>query len=319
VKEAGGKPFVTDTTGIGLTSARGTAEGCLKAAVANGYASETIGAPLVVADGPKGFLGVKLRVGGLRLKEVEVAQAITEADALISLAHAKGHPRTGFAGALKNIGVGCVTKCGRAPLHLAKKPKVDWNKCDNCGKCILFCPVGAISKSNSKPLVDHDKCIWACGCWEVCPKKAISGWSEMHHETNKELCIRLADAASAVINHIGKDKIMFFNFGYDITPHCDCSPYGDTPMVPDIGIFASRDPVAIDKASIDMIINSPGIPGSASSDLSVMEPGADKLSALINYSPFQPFRSQGGPDWRSMIEAAVKLELGSPEYELIRV
>jgi len=319
VREAGGKPFVTDTTGIGLTSARGTAEGCLKAAVMNGYAPDAIGAPLVVADGPKGFFGVKLRVDGLRLKEVEVAQAIAEADVLISLAHAKGHPRTGLGGALKNIGVGCVTKCGRAPLHLARKPQVDWEKCDDCGKCISFCPVGAIGKSDLKPLVNHDKCIWGCGCWDICPKKAISGWSEMQHETNRELCIRLADVASAVIRHIGRDKVMFFNFGYDVTPHCDCAPYGDTPIVPDIGILASQDPVALDKALIDMIINSPGMPGSASSDLNVMEPGADKLSALIDYPPFQPFRPQGGPDWRSMIEAAANLKLGSPQYELIHV
>jgi len=93
-----------------------------------------------------------LRAGGLRLKEVEVAQAIAEADALISLAHVKGHPRTGLGGTLKNIGVGCVTKCGRAPLHLARKPHINWEKCDDCGKCIIFCSVRAISKSGSKPL-----------------------------------------------------------------------------------------------------------------------------------------------------------------------
>ncbi|NWF97282.1 MAG: DUF362 domain-containing protein, partial [Candidatus Thorarchaeota archaeon] len=238
VKAAGGKPFVTDTTGIGLNSARGTAEKCLKAAVENGYAPETIGAPLVVADGSKGLLGVKLKAGGLRMKEVEVAQAIVEADVLISLAHAKGHPRTGFAGALKNVGVGCVTKCGRAPLHLAKKPQIDPNKCDDCGKCIAFCPVGAISKLDSKPQINPERCVWGCACWEICPKKAISSWPTIHHETNAELSIRTADAASAVINHLGKDKVMFFNFAYDITPHCDCFPFADTPMVPDIGILA---------------------------------------------------------------------------------
>jgi len=322
VKEAGGRPFVTDTTGMGLTSARGTAERCLKAAMMNGYAPDTIGAPLVVADGPKGFFGVKVRVDGLRLKEVEIAQAIAEADALISLAHAKGHPRTGFGGALKNIGVGCVTKCGRAPLHLSRKPQVDWDKCDNCEKCVTFCPVGAIdkaSKSSSKPLINHDRCIWGCGCWDICPEKAISSWSAMHHGTNKELCIRIADAASAVIDSIGRSKVMFFNFGYDVTPHCDCAPYGDTPIVPDIGILASRDPVALDKASIDMIINSPGMPGSASSDLDMLEPGVDKLSALIDYPPFRTMRHQGGPDWRSMIEAAFRLGLGSPDYEIVCV
>ena len=319
VKEAGGRPFVTDTTGIGLTSARGTAEGCLKAAVAHGYTPETVGAPLVVADGPKGFFGVKLRVNGLRLREVEVAQAIAEADALVSLAHAKGHPRTGLGGALKNVGVGCVTKCGRAPLHLARKPQVDQGKCDGCGRCVPFCPAGAISVSGSKPWVDHEKCIWGCGCWEICPRNAISSWSEMHHETNRELCMRLADAALAIIDHVGRDKVVFFNLAYDVTPHCDCFPYGDVPIVPDIGVLASRDPVAVDKASIDMIIESPGMPGSASSDLNAMDPGTDKLSALVGYRPFNRLRPQGGPDWKSMIEAAVELDLGSARYDLIRV
>ena len=119
VRERGGHPFVTDTTGISLLSPRGDAVKVLRAAALNGFTPETVGAPIIVADGLKGFSGVKVRVDGFRLKEVEVAQAIAEADAMISLAHAKGHPRTGFGGALKNIGVGCLTKKGRAPLHLS--------------------------------------------------------------------------------------------------------------------------------------------------------------------------------------------------------
>jgi len=319
ILEAGGRPFVTDTTGIGLASSRGTAEKCLKAAAENGYTRETVGAPLVVADGMKGLSGVRLNVNGLRMKEVEVAQAIAEADALFSLAHVKGHPRTGLGGTLKNVGVGCVTKCGRAPLHLARKPRIDAAKCDSCGKCVSFCPPGAIIVSAQKPVVDEAKCIWGCGCQDVCPQGAISGWQEMHHEKNAELCVRVADATAAVVEHLGKDRVMFFNFGYDITPHCDCAAYGDTPIVPDIGILASKDPVAVDKASIDMITASPGMPNSACSDVGAMQSGVDKLSALIDYAPFKPFRRHGGPDWRSMLDAAVELGLGSTDYELIHV
>ncbi|MFX0196568.1 MAG: DUF362 domain-containing protein [Candidatus Hodarchaeota archaeon] len=317
VKEAGGEAFVTDSTGIGLASARGTAHSLLKAAVMHGYTPDVIGAPLVVADGLKGFSGVKVKVNGLRLKEVDVAQAIAEADSLVSLAHVKGHPRTGLAGALKNIGVGGLTKCGRAPLHLANKPQVNLEKCSACEECVSFCPTGAITISDSKPTINHEKCIWGCGCWDTCPENAISGWFEMHHDTNTELCIRVADAAAAIINHLGRDKVVFFNLAYNITPHCDCLPYGDMPIVPDIGILASRDPVAIDKASIDMINNSPEMPGSASSNLNAMDPHEDKLSrTVLNYPPFKSVRPRG-PDWRSMIEAAFKLGLGNIEYELI--
>jgi len=319
IKELGAKPFITDTTGVGLTGGRGTAEKCLEAAAMHGYTPESLGAPIVVADGLKGFSGVKVKVNGLRLKEVEVAQAIAEADALVSLAHAKGHSRTGFGGALKNIGVGCLTKSGKAPLHLAMKPKIKVEVCNKCMKCVEFCPAKAIQLVDNHLKVIEEKCLWGCGCWTICPINAITSWSEMHHPRNSELSIRVADAASAIINLIGKDKVFFFNFAYDITPHCDCAAYADIPIVPDIGVLASKDPVAIDKASIDMINNSPGIPGSAVDELGVMEPGKDKLSALIDYPPFSYAKPQGGPDWKSMIEAAVKLGIGSDQYELIKV
>ncbi len=319
VRERGGHPFVTDTTGISLLSPRGDAIKVLRAAALNGFTPETVGAPIIVADGLKGFSGVRVKVDGFRLKEVEVAQAIAEADAMISLAHAKGHPRTGLGGALKNIGVGCLTKKGRAPLHLAKKPQVKPELCDGCGLCADFCPAGAIVKEGDAYRIDQEKCLWACGCWELCPRKAITGWSEMHHPSNEELCIRVADAFKAVVNLFGEGKVAYVNLAYDITPHCDCFPWGDVPMVPDIGMLASRDPVAIDKACIDLINEAPGLPGSASEDVGALGPGADKISALSEWGPFKPFRKQGGPMWKAYIEWAAKAGLGTPDYELVEI
>ena len=319
VRERGGHPFVTDTTGISLLSPRGDAVRVLRAAALNGFTPETVGAPIIVADGLKGFSGVKVRVDGFRLKEVEVAQAIAEADTMISLAHAKGHPRTGFGGALKNIGVGCLTKKGRAPLHLAKKPQIKPELCDGCGKCAEFCPAGAIVKEGDVYRIDQEKCLWACGCWELCPKKAITGWAEMHHLSNEELCIRVADAFKAVVDLLGRDKVAYVNLAYDITPHCDCFPWGDVPMVPDIGMLASKDPVAIDKACIDLINQAVGLPGSALEDIGALEPGADKLSALADWEPFKPFKKHGGPMWKAYLEWAAKAGLGSLEYELVKV
>jgi hypothetical protein len=320
VREAGGQPFITETTGMGLAGSRGTALGCLQTAAIHGFTEDVVGAPIIVADGPKGLWGVKIEVNGVKMKEIELAQAIAEADALISIAHVKGHPRTGFAGALKNIGMGCVTKCGKAPLHMAKKPTINPEKCNNCGLCLTFCPVAAIQYINGKPQVIQEKCVWGCGCWDICPMKAFPSWNELHHKTNTELQIRLIDATLAVINHIGSNKIGYFNLAYDITPHCDCAEYGDVPMVPDIGVFASKDPVAIDKASADAIINSPGIPRSAAEELNVMNPGDDKFTALTNWPPFETFLGAGGTrGWRIQLETAAKLGLGSMEYELIKI
>ncbi|RLI31292.1 hypothetical protein DRO48_01130 [Candidatus Bathyarchaeota archaeon] len=320
VKEAGGIPFVTETTGLGLASARGNAVKAYWTAVHHGFTSETLGAPVIIADGLKGLSGVVVEVDGARLKRVELAQAIAEADALISVAHAKGHPRSGFGGALKNISVGCLTKRGKAEIHMAKKPSIDPEKCTNCGKCIKFCPVGAIivDARTQKPKIVEEKCIKGCGCWDVCPAGAITPWPELHHPTNAELGVRIADAALAVIRHL-RGKVSFLNLAYEITPHCDCFEYGDVPMVPDIGILASRDPVAIDKASIDLINQARGIPGTAAEEVDALEPGVDKFYALKNWKPFRRFLPQGGPQWRPMLEAAVRLGIGRMEYRLIRV
>lgn len=320
VREAGGQPFITETTGMGLAGSRGTAPACLHTAAIHGFTEDVVGAPIIIADGLKGLWGVKIKVNGVKMKEIELAQAIAEADAIISIAHVKGHARAGFAGALKNIGLGCVTKCGKAPLHMAKKPTINPEKCNNCGLCVTFCPVAAIQYINGKPQVIQEKCVWGCGCWDVCPMNAFPSWNGLHHKTNTELQIRFADAAAAVINHIGNDKIGYFNLAYDITPHCDCAEYGDVPMVPDIGVFASKDPVAIDKASADAIINSPGIPGSAAEELHVMNPGDDKFTALTNWPPFETFKKAGGTKgWRVQLKTAVKLGLGSMKYELIKI
>lgn len=173
VREAGGQPFITETTGIGLAGSRGTASACLKTATIHGFTEEVVGAPIIIADGSKGLWGVKIRVNGIKIKEIDLAQAIAEADALISIAHVKGHPRSGFAGALKNLGMGCVTKCGKALLHMSKKPTIDLEKCNNCGLCLTFCPVAAIQYINGKPQVIQEKCVWGCGCWDICPEEAF--------------------------------------------------------------------------------------------------------------------------------------------------
>ncbi len=318
IKEADGEPFVTETTGIGLAGSRGTAIGCMRNATIHGFTPETLGAPLIVADGLKGLFGIKVEIDGARLKEVEIAQAIAEADSMISVSHAKGHPRMGFAASLKNIGIGCVTKVYKGIFHLSEKPTIDQGKCNDCGICIPFCPVGAIQRSNEKPHVIEEKCVLGCGCWEICPEKAFSAWNDMHHQQNTELNIRNVDAVAAIYKHFGKNKLAFMNLAYDITPHCDCADYGDVPMVPDIGVFASKDPIAIDRATSDAIIKTPGIQASAAEEVNAMKPDEDKFSKLSDWPPYEIFKTDDRTrGWRTQLEMGEKLGLGTQKYELI--
>ncbi len=320
VQEAGGKPFVTETTGMGLAAIRGTALGCIRTATMHGFTQETLGAPIIVADGLKGLSGVKVKINGVKMKQFEIAQAIAESDAMISIAHVKGHPRTGLGATLKNIGIGCLTKVGKAPLHLAKKPSIDQKKCNNCGLCLSFCPSGAIRRTKGKLQIIQEKCILGCGCWDICPEKAIMRWSQLHHPRNRELVIRNVDAAAAVIRLLGRDKLAYFNLAYDITPHCDCADYGDVPMVPDIGVFASKDPVAIDRASSDAIINAPGIKGSAAEEIGAMNPGEDKFAKLSDWQPFEIFKNTDQTrEWRTQLEIGERLGLGTQKYKLIPI
>ena len=316
IKKLGGVPFVTDTTGVGLNRPRGTAVNYLKVAASHGFTSETVGAPIIIADGLKGLSGVKIKINGRVLKEVEVAQAIAEADSLISLAHFKGHPRTAFGGALKNIGMGCITKRGKAQNHLKTKPYVKPELCNGCGECIKFCPVNAIEMVDGKAKINQEICIWGCGCWTICPEKAISEWGEMHRDSS-EFCIAVVETVLAVINHFGKDKVGYLNFLYDITAHCDCFPFSDNPIVPNIGVLASTDPVAVDKASLDLVNQAPGLPYSVAEEIEVMEKGSDKFSriTMVKYlKRFPPI-----VDSLITLKYAEEYKLGEMTYELFRI
>ncbi|MEM1569273.1 MAG: DUF362 domain-containing protein [Candidatus Bathyarchaeia archaeon] len=317
VRELGGSPFVTDTTGLDLTSSRGDALKCIEVAALNGFTRETVGAPIIVADGLKGLEGVKVKIDGLVLKEISLPSVLAEADALISLAHVKGHPRTGLGGAIKNIAVGCVNKTTKALIHLKSPPYVKGDKCNGCALCVKFCPVGAIEVKNGKAYIDSDKCLLGCGCWSICPENAISSFRE-RHRAQVEFGLAVADAAYGVVKHF-TPKVGFINLAYDITPHCDCFTYSDIPMVPDIGVLASKDPVAIDKASIDLIREAPGIPSSAAEELKITSIGVDKLAQINLWEPLNFARKDGEPVPYVVLEASSKLGLGSLQYELIHI
>jgi uncharacterized Fe-S center protein len=293
VKAKGGEPFVTETTGLGMLREQCFAIGKIKAAEASGYTSQTLSAPIIIADGLRGFDSVAVNVEGSQLKKVYVAKHIAEADKIISLAHFKGHMNAGFGGALKNIGLGCVSKTSKYDVHLYYPPSINDN-CTECGDCIKICPVDAIMDWK----IDVDKCIRCQGCAEVCVEGAISiNWT-----SSKDLSERFVDCAKAVLDLVGKENIKYLNFLLDITPHCDCCPYSDNVIVPDLGILASDDILAIDKASVDMVNKAPVLADSMAQNAD------DKFHGMYKWAHSS-----------NQLNAAKKLGLGDIEYELIEI
>jgi uncharacterized Fe-S center protein len=239
-----GRPFLTDTTTL-YPRGRFNAVDYLETAHSNGFSYETTGAPVIIADGLLGEHGVKVAACGM-LKEVEVAQSIYEAEVLVSLAHCTGHISFGYGGALKNIGMGAVTKNGKRMVHCHGAPVLDADKCVGCGACAKACPYKVIT-------VRKHACfnlLWcvSCGrCIAACPRKALQnpcGWPDSYVQA-------LVESAAGVIKTF-YGKACYFNFLMDVSEGCDCAPKTG-PVTKDIGVLASQDVVAVEQASLDLI------------------------------------------------------------------
>ena len=295
VKRAGGKPFVTDTTVL-YPGGRITPERHLATAAGNGFTEAGIGAPIVIADeGDEGIaVTIESPVDGCKLKEIEVASRIYHADSLLVLSHTKGHLQAGFGGAMKNLGMGCATKKGKAAQHSATIPVYDESKCDACNKCVEACPRDALSLLEGRIVRDGKRCMGCSTCLFACPMEAF----HLAPGANDRLQVNIAHAAYAALNNF-KGNVGFINFVQDVTPHCDCVSPAGRPIVQDVGILASLDPVAIDKASIDLI---------------------DQAPVIVNPAPASPPDLLGkiyGIDSLVQLRAAAGLGLGSLEYNLV--
>lgn len=250
VKKRGAVPFVTDTVSL-YPGSRDTGSRYLSTAAYNGFVKESVGAPVVIADGDGNAgktVDVETVVGGCDLKSIEVAVRVHEADYLLVLSHVKGHMITGFGGAVKNLGMGCVTKRSKREQHRVCPAVLDDSECDGCEGCLEACPVDALSMRGGKPQRDSEKCIYCSTCLFACSRKALS-WERKNKERFQ---VYLAHAAAAVTRGFNQ-KIGFINFVQDVTPHCDCAAPAGRALFADIGILASTDPVALDKASLDLI------------------------------------------------------------------
>jgi len=306
VKSIGAEPVIVETTGLGLPDPRGTAERYLKVAASHGFTEEVVGAPILIADGEGGL--TSMRAKGPK-GDVFLASALGNADALISLAHFKGHINVAFGGALKNIAVGLSSKEGKFNFHYEGKPKVNKELCNSCRECLEICPVkGAIKLAHDKAEIIPDLCVGCIACMKKCEPKAITA----KRSEPEDLQLKMANIVAAIVNEVGRDKILFVNFLLEVDWLCDCEHFqegwSDMPIVPDIGIVASRDPVALDMASMDLVNSAPGIPGSKAEEVGALAPGSDKFGAIFP-----------DIDWRRGLRACEELGCGTAEYELVRV
>jgi len=299
VREWGGRPFLTDTTTLYVGS-RSDAAAHLVTALENGFSYTVVGAPLMIADGLKGKSAVKVAIAGKHFRTVSMAADIVEADALIGVAHFKGHELSGFGGTLKNLGMGCASREGKLNQHSRLSPKVVRKQCIGCGECLLHCPARAVILEKGKARIEPKRCLGCGSCIVSCPQQAVRIRWDPSMEIFQE---KMVEYALGVLQ--GKEgRTIFLNFLTDITPACDCLNHSDRPIVPDIGILASSDPVAVDQAAVDLVN---GQPGNRDSQLTGNYlPGEDKFRGVYPQV-----------DWRIQLAYAEELGLGSRRYELI--
>jgi hypothetical protein len=326
IKELGGQPFVCDTlfsgskvlrddAGEPFLTRRSLKEG-LETAAMNGFTNETMDCPVIFADAHEGFHSIERSFSGKYIKKVYIAPAIAEANVLLSLAHFKCHDCMAVGGTLKNIGVGCSSKQGKWWIHHSSKLSVDKSKCTGCKECISVCPVSAIEMRQEKATIIADKCIDCATCVDYCKPAAFASKT---FPTIEEQEARIAETAAGIIEHFN-EKTVFVNLAIDIAPLCDCDPYQGVPIVPNLGVLASKDPVALDRACIDIANASPGIPGSMAESAQVLLPGTEKINALAKMRwNATPGAENVAPDWRVMLTAAENAELGTQSYKLIKV
>lgn len=300
VKERGGKPFLTDCNTL-YVGGRKNGLDHLDTAMLNGFNPMTTGCQVIIADGIKGNDEVEVPVeGGEYVKNAKIGRAVMDADVFISLTHFKGHESAGFGGTLKNIGMGCGSRAGKMEQHNAGKPHVVQKHCVGCKICTKICAHDAISVQDRKAAIDRSKCVGCGRCIAVCARNAITvNFDESHTNLSR----KMSEYAKAVVD--GR-PCFHISLIIDVSPNCDCHAENDAAIVPNVGMFASFDPVALDMACVDAVNTQPILRGSA----------AD-IGDCHDQDHFHCIHPD--TDWMSCLEHAEKLGLGTREYELIKI
>lgn len=307
VKELGGKPFLTDCNTMYPGSRKNALEH-LECAWQNGFTPLTVGCPILIGDGLKGTDDVEVPVeGGEYVDKAKIGRAIMDADVFISLTHFKGHEMTGFGGAIKNIGMGCGSRAGKKEQHASGKPRIAVDACRGCRRCQKECANGGLvfDEQTQKMRVDDARCVGCGRCLGACNFDAIYFTND---NAQAALNCRMAEYTKAVVDGRPQFHISLI---VDVSPNCDCHGENDVPILPNIGMFVSTDPLALDQACVDACLAAQPMPGSQLAKHLADPAFHDHHDHFINSTPES--------EWRSCLEHAEKIGLGSREYELIEM
>ena len=326
IKARGGKPFLTDCNTL-YVGYRNNALNHLDAAYMNGYNPLSTGVHTIIADGLRGTDEREIPVeGGEYVKEAKIGAAVAEADIIVSLTHFKGHVNAGFGGALKNIGMGCGSKKGKMEMHSSGTPRIDAGKCIGCGMCVDHCANDGVHVVDGTAVIDEDHCVGCGFCIAYCPTGAImTKWDEAKPVMN----CKIAEYTKAILD--GKPAF-HVSLVLDVSPDCDCERHNDVPVIPNVGMFASFDPVALDQACVDAANRQPVIQGSKA-DPQVKEASVSDHMDGARAIPEQAYSEHAAgddghdvfkmvhpdTDWAAGLDHAEKLGIGTREYELVVV
>ena len=307
VKAKGGIPFLTDCNTLYVGNRKNAIEH-MECAWENGFTPMTVGCPVIIADGLKGTDDVEVPVnGGEYVKNAKIGRAIMDADVFISLTHFKGHETTGFGGTIKNIGMGCGSRAGKKEQHSTAKAEIDPSKCRGCRRCQKECANGGLvyDSEKKKMTVSTASCVGCGRCIGACNWNAIDF---LGNNAPEELNVRMSEYAKAVVDGRPNFHVSVI---CDVSPNCDCHPENDAPILPDIGMFASFDPLALDQACVDACLKAAPIPNSQLGDNMRSPDFHDHHDHFKNSNP--------NIDYKTCLEHAEKIGLGVREYELIKV
>ena len=307
VKELGGKPFLTDCNTMYPGSRKNALEH-LYCAWENGFTPLTVGCPILIGDGLKGTDDIEVPVaGGEYVRAAKIGRAIMDADVFISLTHFKGHEMTGFGGTIKNIGMGCGSRAGKTEQHSNGQPTINPEACRGCRRCQRECANGGLEfdEAARRMRVNTKNCVGCGRCLGACNFDAISFGD---NAALTELNCRMAEYTKAVVD--GRPNF-HISLVVDVSPNCDCHCENDAPILPNLGMFASFDPLALDQACVDACLAAAPLPNSQLSDHMAEKGFIDHHDHFKNSTPES--------EWRSCLEHAEKIGLGSREYELVVV
>lgn len=307
VKEFGGVPFLTDCNTLYPGSRKNAIEH-LYCAWENGFTPMTVGCPIIIGDGLKGTDDIEVPVeGGEYIEKAKIGRAVMDADIFISLSHFKGHETTGFGGAIKNIGMGCGSRAGKKAQHMNGQPEIDHELCRGCRACLRECANDGLSfdESTRKMSINTQNCVGCGRCIGACNFDAIAF---ANYAATKDLNCRMAEYTKAVIQNRPNFHVSLI---VDVSPNCDCHAENDAPILPNIGMFASFDPLALDQACVDACLKATPLPNSQLAEAMEKEDFCDHHDHFENTTP--------NSEYKTCLAHAEKIGLGTRDYEIVVV